>query len=215
MQKPFGETVSLTGAAANPQRFPGQLSDPETGFHYNYFRDYDPSIGRYLQSDPIGLAGGLNTYGYVGGNPVRYVDPTGEFALPLVPLAIACIANPACVAGTLAIGGAIYCYLAPDLCLVPDFNELAQYCPLPADWYDTVLQNESDAPSSENGPSGKPKRHDKEHPTRKRARDAARNDGKGPPIHHPTPTDGRKPHYHPTDSKGGKKPGGAHHTYPK
>jgi hypothetical protein len=44
---------------------------------YNYYRDYDPSIGRYIESDPVGLGGGLNTYGYVGGNPVGYLDPYG------------------------------------------------------------------------------------------------------------------------------------------
>lgn len=58
-------------------RFAGQYYDDETGLHYNYFRDYDPSTGRYVQSDPIGLAGGLNTYGYVGGNSLRYIDPYG------------------------------------------------------------------------------------------------------------------------------------------
>lgn len=64
---------------ASGKLFPGQYYDSETGLHYNYFRDYDPSTGRYIESDPIGLAGGLNTYTYAGGNPLIYADPTGEF----------------------------------------------------------------------------------------------------------------------------------------
>ena len=79
---PFGanlpnENPSGLGAFAFNLRFPGQYYDQETGTHYNYFRDYDPATGRYVQSDPIGLSGGINTYGYVGASPLMYFDPDG------------------------------------------------------------------------------------------------------------------------------------------
>lgn len=58
-------------------RFPGQLYDTHTAMNYNYFRDYDPNTGRYIQSDPIGLQGGINTYQYALSNPLNFIDPTG------------------------------------------------------------------------------------------------------------------------------------------
>jgi len=64
---------------ASGPSLPGQYLDEETGLYQNYFRDYDPEIGRYIESDPVGLNGGVNTYGYVGGNPVNAVDPLGLY----------------------------------------------------------------------------------------------------------------------------------------
>ena len=79
---PFGnnppnENPSGLGTFSFNPRLPGQYADKETGTNYNYFRDYDPETGRYRESDPIGLQGGINTYGYVGGNPMSYSDPLG------------------------------------------------------------------------------------------------------------------------------------------
>ncbi len=102
-QEPFGvnvpdENPSGLGAFDLPLRLPGQYFDKETNLHYNYFRDYDPSIGRYGQSDPIGLHGGLNTYLYVGGNPISFIDPAGTFTGVAV----------AAGATALIVGGYIY-----------------------------------------------------------------------------------------------------------
>jgi RHS repeat-associated protein len=67
-------------------RFPGQQYDAATGLHYNYFRDYEPGTGRYVESDPIGLFGGKATYAYVGAGPLRRIDPSGEAVVLLAPL---------------------------------------------------------------------------------------------------------------------------------
>ena len=79
---PFGtatpnENPQALGTVKYNLRFPGQIFDSHAGLNYNYFRDYDAVTGRYIQSDPIGLNGGPNTYGYAGGNAVSNHDPLG------------------------------------------------------------------------------------------------------------------------------------------
>jgi RHS repeat-associated protein len=82
----FGNTeVQEIGATTINLRFPGQYFDEETGLHYNMQRYFDPDLGRYITSDPIGLSAGLNTYTYANVNPIGEIDPTGE----IVPLLIA------------------------------------------------------------------------------------------------------------------------------
>ena len=74
---PYGMPILEINNLEQLARFPGQYFDQETGLHYNYFRDYDPEIGRYIQSDPIGLNGGVSTYGYAYQNPITNIDPFG------------------------------------------------------------------------------------------------------------------------------------------
>ena len=75
--KPFGEATITVSTITNNLRFPGQYFDVETGLHYNYYRDYNPVIGRYIESDPIGLLGGINPFLYALDNPGIFVDPFG------------------------------------------------------------------------------------------------------------------------------------------
>jgi|CXWL01.1.fsa_nt_gi RHS repeat-associated protein len=81
VQQPFGETQTITGTATSSIRFPGQYADAEDGNYYNYSRDYDPTTGRYLQTDTIGQNGGLNLYKYAESNPLRYTDRRGRSVL--------------------------------------------------------------------------------------------------------------------------------------
>ncbi len=81
--EPFGNDVpndnpSNTGNHFDfPLRFPGQYFDRENNLAYNYFRDYDSGVGRYIESDPIGLHGGISTYADVGGHPINRADRRG------------------------------------------------------------------------------------------------------------------------------------------
>lgn len=75
---PFGGMRMSSGANID-LRFPGQWFQSENGLHQNWMREYDPTTGRYIQADPLGLVDGASVYGYAGQNPNRYTDPTGEF----------------------------------------------------------------------------------------------------------------------------------------
>ena len=90
----FAEPFGTTAPEVNPDgigaftlnlRFPGQYADAETGLSYNYFRSYDPGMGRYTTSDPIGLDGGVNTFAYVDSDPLSYIDSDGRAAWWLIP----------------------------------------------------------------------------------------------------------------------------------
>jgi RHS repeat-associated protein len=79
---PFGGADISVQTVENPFRLPGQYYDSETGLHYNYFRYYDPTTGRYVTPDPIGLEEGINLFVYVQNNPVNWLDPLGFAACP-------------------------------------------------------------------------------------------------------------------------------------
>jgi len=77
----FTRNVTVANVTLN-LGFPGQYYDAETSAWNNGFRDYKSGLGRYVESDPLGLGGGINTYAYVGGDPLNNVDPAGLQPLP-------------------------------------------------------------------------------------------------------------------------------------
>jgi RHS repeat-associated protein len=109
---PWGRATMLASPVGDLDlRLPGQWLQLESGLHQNWMRDYDPTLGRYVQADPIGLVAGQNLYAYVDGDPLNFEDPTGE----IIPLLVPIITGAAVGAGTdiaiqlLMNGGKISC----------------------------------------------------------------------------------------------------------
>ncbi len=121
--QPYGTTGLITATLTTQNlRFPGQDFDVETGFYHNGFRDYMPNLGRYLQTDPIGLGGGVNTFAYAEGNPTVFVDPEGLTGRsPRIPCII-------CDAFT----GGVYAPYCPQ-CYEKSKDPDGQVPPLPTD----------------------------------------------------------------------------------
>jgi RHS repeat-associated protein len=159
--EPFGKATITTQTIQNNLRLAGQYFDNETGLHYNWHRYYDPKTGRYISSDPIGLAGGLNTYLYAGANPLRFVDPLGlckievRYAqvLEIVGLGYPKKIYHAYLVTTDTDGAQKYFRGGPSRFGIPDWGPISakfgDYVPGTPDWdpstppTDTILNNNS------------------------------------------------------------------------
>ena len=106
---PFG-VAAPTGSVTVALRYPGQYHEAETGLFQNWNRTYDKASGRYLESDPVGIAAGTNTFSYVSASPLQNADPSGL----ILPAIYACAFNPACVEsvalGATFVGNLAYQY---------------------------------------------------------------------------------------------------------
>ena len=229
-QGPFGVNVpdedpASVGTFESPVRFPGQYADKETGIAYNYYRDcFDGETGRYCQSDPIGLAGGLNTYAYGDLKPITRTDASGLLIDTLVDVGFilydlyALARDRSCnlAENLTALGLDVAAAAIPGVTGLGMVSRATKRVGEMTATERRAYYEGRGIPSSQIGPSGYPKQHVAEHgggaSGKKEAREAAEHEGKGPAMHHPNPTVG-DPHYHGTDSAGDKLIPNVHHTY--
>ncbi|MBL9046871.1 MAG: hypothetical protein JNK34_06090 [Tabrizicola sp.] len=139
---PFGGVHTQTGNLPTA-RFPGQWFQSESGLHQNWMRDYDPTTGRYLEPDPLGLVDGASVYGYAGQSPMANMDPTGQC---FGPVAIVCIE------GAIAAAGILYAYFVWDYCQDHPLDLSGPFWP---DWFAAKNAGEGAEPDSRNTGGGK------------------------------------------------------------
>jgi RHS repeat-associated protein len=232
-----------TLAGGTKERFTGKERDAETGLDYFGFRYYMPAVGRWTTVDPpADEFPSWSPYNYVQNNPVSYTDPYGLCPDPpgscqalgvsvgsgigatvggIVALGctvgsggVCSLGAPALV-GFFATGGAAVGGLAGTIVEMASGSKRknagnsGRNAP-----GQTAGGRATDEHGNVLGPSGEPAIHQVDHSTRKRAKDAARNEGQGAPVQHPSPQRG-EPHFHPADRDGNKKPGSTHHNYPR
>ncbi len=150
----FGKASISKELVENNLRFPGQYFDAETGLHYNYFRDYDPEAGRYVQSDPIGMRGGVNTYLYTGNNPVNYGDPTGQYVQVII---WTCLRFRACQAAAAAVIAYAWCAITKSCGNSTGYPSCPDSSPYPGypSFYDDG-PNSTGFPNVNDSPTGVP-----------------------------------------------------------
>ena len=197
--------------------------------HYNYYRDYDPVTARYVESDPIGLDGGFNTYLYANANSVSHWDPLGLFDFrnlfpkhsPALRQGEAIAAMAAYVVGK-ATGDELLCEVAADDLEAKRTDNIEAFAFFLGSRGDRADVNRMSSrtrgiPDSYLGPSGLPKRHTVGHTGRKSAREAAERDVPlgGRVRHDANPTDPRqRAHYQAEDAGNNVRPV-VHHEYPR
>jgi RHS repeat-associated protein len=240
-EEPFGNNVpeenpSGLGAFELPLRFAGQYFDKETNLHYNYFRNYDPSLARYGQSDPIGLEGGMNTYAYVAGSPLTHVDPLGLY---MTTVQAYCMRFPSdcteMMADMIENASRIQngCVAEEAAQTADNFRDIGSISAILSGIgavkkiggaAEKAAENRAKSrargvPDSAIGPSGLPKTHTAEHSTRKAAKEAAERDvpaGGGSVRHDAHPSNTKQgPHFQAEDADGKNAYPVVHHEYPK